>query len=209
LTAACVWQDVVVVLVGQVSVTVGAAGTVNVALAVTLAPHEEVAVHVTVAVPPHADGAAVLLFVTDTLHPPLFVTPVNQVAYAAFTAACVWQDVVVVLDGAVNVTVVALGTVNVALAVTLAPHEEVAVHVTVAVPPHADGAAVLLFVTDTLHPPLFVTPVNQVAYAASTCACVWQDVVVVLDGAVNVTVVTLGTVNVALHVVVVGAQLLV
>src|SRR5206468_3715685 len=150
---------------------------------VTLAAHEEVAVHVTVAVPPHANGAPVLLLVTDTLHPPLFVTPVNQVLYAVFTAACVWQLVVVVLDGAVNVTVVALGTVNVALAVTLAAHEEVAVHVTVAVPPHANGAPVLLLVTDTLHPPLFVTPVNQVLYAVSIAACVWQLVVVVLDGA--------------------------
>ncbi len=76
------------------------------------------------------------------------------------------------MDGAVNVTVVALGTVNVALAVTLAAHKDVAVHITVAVPPHADGAAVLLLVTDTLHPPLFVTPVNQVLYVASTAACV-------------------------------------
>ena len=61
---------------------------------------------------------------------------------------------------------------NVALAVTFGAHEEVAVHVTVAVPPQLLGAAVLLFVTDTLHPPLFVTVVNQLAYAASTAACV-------------------------------------
>ena len=61
---------------------------------------------------------------------------------------------------------------NVALAVTLDAHEEVAVHVTVDVPPQLLGAAVLLLVTDILHPPLLVTPVNQVLYAASTAACV-------------------------------------
>ena len=63
-------------------------------------------------------------------------------------------------------------TVKVALAVTLDAHDEVAVHVTVVVPPHADGAPVLLLVTVTLHPPLFVAPLNQVLYAASTCPCV-------------------------------------
>src|SRR6266436_4569022 len=155
--------------------TVGGAVTVNVALAVTLDAHDDVAVHVTVVVPPHANGAPVLLLVTVTLHPPLFVAPPNQVLYAASTAACVWQLVAVVLVGVVKRTVVDGGRVNVALhvvsngalAVTLDAHDDVAVHVTVVVPPHANGAPVLLLVTVTLHPPLFVAPPNQVLYAAS------------------------------------------
>ncbi len=79
----------VVVLDGHVILTVGGALTVNVALAVTLDAHDDVAVHVTVVVPPQADGAAVLLLVTVTLHPPLFVAVANQLAYAASTAPCV------------------------------------------------------------------------------------------------------------------------
>ncbi len=76
--------------------------------------------------------------------------------------ACVWQLAAVVLAGAVNDTVVTLGTTKLAVAVTFAPHELVAVHVTVDVPPQADGAPVELLLTDTLHPPLLATPVNQV-----------------------------------------------
>ena len=66
---------------GQVNTTGGAAGTVNVAVAVTLGSQELVAVHVTVTVPPHIDGAAAgALLVTASVHPPLLVTPANQVA---------------------------------------------------------------------------------------------------------------------------------
>jgi hypothetical protein len=136
--------------------------TVNVADVVAVW-HALLVVHITVTVPPaHAAGAdAGALLVRVPGHPPLLVTLANHELYAASIAACVWQPVVVVFAGAVNVIVVAAGTVNVAVAVTLAAHELVAVHVTVAVPPHAEGAAVLLFVTDTLHPPLLVTPVNH------------------------------------------------
>jgi hypothetical protein len=136
---------------------------VKVAVAVTFAAHELVAVHVTDAVPPQADGAAGALLVMATLHPPLLVTPVNQAAYAVLICACVWQLATVVFAGAVKVTVVAAGTVKVAVAVTFAAHELVAVHVTDAVPPQADGAAGALLVTVTLHPPLVVTPVTHAA----------------------------------------------
>ena len=66
---------------GQVNTTGGAAGTVNVALAVTLASQELVAVQVTVTAPPHIEGAAAgALLVTFNVQPPLLVTPANQVA---------------------------------------------------------------------------------------------------------------------------------
>ena len=66
---------------GQANTTGGAAGTVNVAVAVTLGSHELVAVHVTVTAPPHIAGAAAgALLATANVHPPLLVTPANQVA---------------------------------------------------------------------------------------------------------------------------------
>ena len=68
-------------MAGAVNTTGGAAGTVNVALAVALGSHELVAVHVTVTVPPHIEGAAAgALLETFKVHPPLLVTPDSQVA---------------------------------------------------------------------------------------------------------------------------------
>jgi hypothetical protein len=46
----------------------------------------------------------VLLFVKVPLQPPVPLAVANQVAKAAFTAACVWQAVVVVLVGQVSTT---------------------------------------------------------------------------------------------------------
>ena len=153
--------------------TVGGAVTVNVALAVTLDAHDDVAVHVTVVVPPHANGAPVLLLVTVTLHPPLFVAPPNQVLYAASTAACVWQLVVVVLVGVVKLTVVDAGTVNVALHVVLNGAQLLLyVKVTVLLPPQLLGAPVLLLLNAPLHPPLALAVPSHAVNAASTCACV-------------------------------------
>ena len=45
-----------------------------------------------------------LLFVKTPLQPPLAVAVANQVAKAVFTAACVWQAVVVVFTGQVSTT---------------------------------------------------------------------------------------------------------
>ena len=68
-------------MAGAVNTTAGAAGIVNVEVAVTLGSHELVAVHVTVTAPPHIEGAAAgALLVTFKVHPPLLVTPANQVA---------------------------------------------------------------------------------------------------------------------------------
>ena len=68
-------------MAGVVNTTGGAAGTVKVALAVTLGSHELAAVQVTVTVPPHIEGAAAgALLVTFKVHPPLLVTSASQVA---------------------------------------------------------------------------------------------------------------------------------
>lgn len=76
--------------VGQVSTTVGAADTVNVAWQVVVnGAHVLVYVNVTVVEPPQADGAPELLLVNTPLQPPLAVAVANHVAKALFTAACV------------------------------------------------------------------------------------------------------------------------
>ena len=59
-------------MVAHVSVTAGAAVTVNVALQVLGVSHELVTVNVTVLLPPHAAGADPPLLVTDpSPHPPV------------------------------------------------------------------------------------------------------------------------------------------
>jgi hypothetical protein len=68
---------------------------------------------------------------------------------------------------------------------------------------------VLLFVNPLLQPPLADAVANQAAKAVLICACVLQAAVVVFTGQVNTTADGAGTVNVALQVVVNGAQLLV
>jgi hypothetical protein len=78
----------------------------------------------------------------------------------------------------------------------------------VVAPPHAGGAPVLLFVNTPLHPPLADAVANHALKATFTCACVKQAAVLVFTGQVNDTG-GAGTVNVAWHVVVNGAQVLV
>ena len=115
LTAAWVWQAAVDVFVGQVSTTVGGVATVKVAVhVVVVGAHVLVYVNVTVVEPPQALGAPVLLLVSAPLQPPLALAVASQLAKAVFTAACVWQAVVVVLAGQVSTTVGAAGTVKVA-----------------------------------------------------------------------------------------------
>ena len=76
-------------------------------------------------------------------------------------------------------------------------------------PPQAKGAPVLSLVNTPLQPPVAETVANQVENAAFTAACVWQAATVVLVGQIRLTVGAAGTVKVAVHVVVNGAQSLV
>ena len=167
-------------------------------------------VNVTVVEPPVAAGAPVLLLVNTPLQPPLADAVASHVAKAAFTAACVWPEAVVVLVGQVNTTVGAAATVKVAWQVVVNGAQPlVYVNVTVVEPPQADGAPVLLLVNTPLQPPLADTVASHAANAAFTAACVWQAAVVVLVGHVNTTVGAAATVKVAWQVVVNGAQVLV
>lgn len=84
--ADCVWQAACVLLVAQVSTTVGAVVTVKIAVHV-LVSQVEVAVQVTVFEPPQAAGAEPPLWVrTAPGHPPLMVALFNQLVYAASIA---------------------------------------------------------------------------------------------------------------------------
>jgi hypothetical protein len=188
-----------VVAVGHVSVTVGGEATVNVAWQVVdVGAQLLVYVNVTVVLPPHADGAPVLLLVNAPLHPPVPLTVPSQVLKAAFTAACVWQDADVVFVGHDKTTVGGALTVNVAWQdVVRGAQLLVYVKVTVVLPPHADGAPVLLLVRAPLHPPLPLAVDNHVAKAELTAVCVWHDAVVVFIGHVKTTVGGALTVNVA------------
>ena len=67
--------------------------------------------NVTVVDPPQAEGAPVLLLVNTPLQPPLADAVASHAANCAFTAACVWQAVAVVLVGQVKVTVGGAATV--------------------------------------------------------------------------------------------------
>ena len=99
-------------------------------------------------------------------------------------------------------------TVNVALQVFGVSHELVTVNVAVLLPPHASGADPPLLVTDpSPHPPAAVAVASHAVYAASTCACVLQDGIVVLLAQVSVTAGAGVTVNVALQVVTASQEL--
>ena len=77
------------VLAGHNKLTVGAAVTVNVRVQVTGGWQLLVAVNVTVAVPPQASGAPMLLLVRMVPQPPLTVTDASQLAYFVSISACV------------------------------------------------------------------------------------------------------------------------
>ncbi len=93
LIAACVWQEATVVLIGQLSTTVGAAGTVKVEVQVSGLPHSSITVKMIVRLPPHDDGAPKLplLLVKFGLQPPVKLAEASHVAYSAFTWSCVKQ----------------------------------------------------------------------------------------------------------------------
>ena len=71
------------------------------------------------------------------------------------------------------------------------------------------GTPGLLFVMAPLQPPLAETLANQAAYWVLSCACVKHALTVVFTGQVSTTVGGAATVNVAVQVVVNGAQELV
>jgi ATP-dependent protease HslVU (ClpYQ) peptidase subunit len=208
-TCVCVWQAATVVPAGQVNVTLGALFTVNVAEQVLFASQELVTVQVTVLLPPHAAGPVVPpLCERAALQPPLLLTVPNQVTKASSTCAWVWQAATLVLAGQVKVTLGALVTVKVAEQVLSASQELVSVHVTVLLPPQADGPVVPpLRIRAGLQPPLVLAVSIHATYAASTCACVWQAATVVLAGQVKVTLGAVVTVNVAEQVLGVSQEL--
>ena len=72
-------------MAGQVNRTAGAVVTVKEALHVLFGSHELLTVNVTVFVPPQNDGAPVLLFDNDELHPPVVLTVASHAAYCALT----------------------------------------------------------------------------------------------------------------------------
>jgi Flp pilus assembly protein TadG len=165
-------------LAAQLNTTAGAAVTVNVAEQVVVNGAQElVYVQVTVVVPPQTEGATGDKGLVDNtpLHPPLAVVEAIQVAKAVLMAACVWQAGSVRFVAQVNMTAGAAVTVNVAEQVVVNGAQElVYVQVTVVLPPHANGAPVLLLVNTALHPPVNVVVVNHVAKAVLIAACVWQ-----------------------------------
>lgn len=74
-------------LAAQVSTTAGAAVTANVAEHVLGTSQVLVTVNITVAVPPHAEGAAALLLEIAALQPPLKVAVFNQFVNFVFIEA--------------------------------------------------------------------------------------------------------------------------
>lgn len=69
--------------------TGGAGETVNVAVHVCVALQSLVTVNVTVLLPPHAEGAPVLLLLNTGLHPPDMDVEASQSAYFASITDCV------------------------------------------------------------------------------------------------------------------------
>jgi hypothetical protein len=150
--------------------------------------------------PPQADGAPVLLFVSTPLQPPVTkALLLNHVLNAALTDACVWQALTMVVPTWILIFGVdGAATVNVAWQVVVNGAQElVYVNVTVVEPPQALGAPVLLFVRTPLQPPLAVAVASHVANAVLTAACEVQACKVVLIGQVSVAGGTEETVKVA------------
>ena len=118
------------------------------------ASQSDVTVNVTLAVPPHANGAPVLLLVITEAQPPLKLAVASQFENFVFIADCVWQAASVTLAGQFKTTAGASVTVNVRTHDFGDSQSEVTVKVTLAVPPQASGAPVLLLVNTPLQPPV-------------------------------------------------------
>jgi len=102
--------------------------------------------------------------------------------------------------------------VNVAVQeVVVGAHELVYVQVTVVTPPHLSGGVGVVgdVVNNPLQPPLAVVVNNHAAKEASIAACVWHAASVLSAAQVNTTGGDGSTVNVAVHVVVIGVHELV
>src|SRR5438552_10766959 len=83
------------------------------------------------------------------------------------------------------------------------------VKVTVVLPPQAFGAPVLLLLREPLHPPLELAVASQLVNAVFISPYVRHEPAGVLVGQLSDTAGAAATANVAAHVVIVGAQLLV
>ena len=88
----------------------------------------------------------------------------------------------ILITGAVFV-----GTVNVAVSLTVSGQALVALQITVAEPPHASGALPELLVTSRLLPPLDCTPDNHWVNALLTSVWVKQASTVLSFGAIRIT----------------------
>ena len=104
-----------------------------------------------------------MLFEIEAPQPPLKVAVANQLLNAVLIAPWPLHCPTVVFKAQLSVTAGAEVTVKVALHVTGGWHELVTVHVTVLLPPHDNGAPVLLLLNEEPQPPLVVTPANHAA----------------------------------------------
>ena len=159
-------------------------------------PHESVAVHVCVTVPPQAPGVVVKVDTFDvplTKHAPL--NPLvngNVIAAGKPPHATVMSAGAVIVGNAAGDTVITLDTDANAL-----PHESVAVHVCVTVPPQAPGVVVKVDTLDvplTKHSPL--NPLvngNVLAAGKPPHATVTSAGAVIVGSAAGDTVITLDT----------------
>jgi methylglyoxal synthase len=164
--------------------------------------------------PPQASGAIGVVgdVVNIPLQPPLAVVVNNHAAKEASIAACVWHAASVLSTAQVNTTGGDGSTVNVAVQlVVVGAHELVYVHVTVVLPPQASGTIGVVgdVVNIPLQPPVAVVVSNHAAKDASIAAWVWHAASVLSTAQVNTTGGDGSTVNVAVHVVVIGVHELV
>jgi len=140
LTAGTPPHATVILAGGEVNVGAAAGVTVIVLTAVMVLPHASVAVHVSVTEPPQVEGVAEKV---DGLEMPVIKQPpLNPLAYVRVLGDGIEPHATVMSAGAVIVgntaglTVIVLDTEAIVL-----PQGSVAVHVSVTVPPQAEGVA--------------------------------------------------------------------
>jgi hypothetical protein len=200
--AAWVWHAASVLLLAQVNMTVGAVSTVKVFVQdVVNGAQLLVYVHVTVVNPPSAEGATGIVgtVVNIPLHPPLAVVVRSHVANEASMAAWVCPAGSVLFEAHENKTEGAFETVKDLVHLTGSSQSLVTSHVTVCVPPHADGAPALLFVSTPLQPPVNVADASQLSKAVFTAAWDWQGSTVRLVAQFSNTAGAAVTVKVFIH----------
>ena len=157
-------------------------------------PHESVAVHVSVTVPPQASGIAVKVEIADVpliKHPPPCpLVNSNVLGASVLPQATVMLAGATIVGSAAGNTVITLDTDARAL-----PHTSVAVHVCVTVPPQTPGVAVKVELADvplTKHTPL--SPLvngNVLAAGRLPHATVMSAGALIVGSAAGNTVITL------------------